>query len=53
MGKGKGDVDHYAFVAKPGRVIYELGGVNDEVAMEALRQVGYKLPSHTKIIKKI
>jgi len=53
MGKGKGDVDHYVFVAKPGRVVYEIDGVTDEVAMKALKQVGYKLPARTKIIKKI
>lgn len=52
MGKGKGDVDHYAFVARPGRVIYEIDGVSEDVAMKALTQVGYKLPARTKIIKK-
>lgn len=50
MGKGKGDVDKYIFVAKPGRVVFELGGVAEDIAREALRKAGQKLPVKTKFI---
>ena len=52
MGGGKGDVDHYAFPIKTGRIIYEIDGVNKEIAEEALRRAAYKMPIKTKIIKK-
>jgi len=52
MGGGKGDVDHYAFQVKPGRIIFELDGISESDAMTALKQVGYKLPFKTKIIKR-
>jgi large subunit ribosomal protein L16 len=52
MGGGKGDVDHYAFQVKPGRIIFELDGIAESDAMDALKQVGYKLPFKTKIIKR-
>jgi large subunit ribosomal protein L16 len=44
MGKGKGAVDHWVAVVKPGRVILELGGVSEDLAREALRLAGHKLP---------
>ena len=53
MGKGKGSVDHWVAVVKPGRVLFEMGGVPEEVAREALRLAGHKLPIKTKFIKRI
>ncbi len=52
MGKGKGDVDYWASVVKPGRVLFEVGGVDEETAMYALRQAAYKLPIKTKVISR-
>jgi large subunit ribosomal protein L16 len=53
MGKGKGSVDHWVAVVKPGRVMFEVGGVDDETAVEALKRAGYKLPVRTKVVKRI
>ena len=50
MGKGKGAVDHWVAVVKPGRVMFEISGVADDVAREALRRASYKLPIKTQII---
>lgn len=50
MGKGKGDPQGYQAVVQPGRIIFELDGVSDEVAKEALRKAGTKLPVKTKIV---
>lgn len=50
MGKGKGSVDHWVAVVKPGRVIFEISGVPDDIALEALRSAGYKLPIRTQVI---
>ena len=44
MGKGKGSVDHWVAVVKPGRVMFELSGVPEEVAREAMRLASHKLP---------
>jgi len=52
MGGGKGTVDHYVFPIKPGRIIFELEGVKEEVAREALRIAASKLPIKTKFVKK-
>ena len=52
MGSGKGEVDHHAAVIKPGRVIYEIAGVPDEVAIEALRRASDKMPFKTKVVYK-
>lgn len=52
MGKGKGAVDHWVAVVKPGRVIFEVAGVSEEVAREALRLAGYKLPIKTQLISR-
>ncbi len=52
MGGGKGDVDHYVVPVKPGRIILEIDGVSKEVAFEALRVAGHKLPVKTRIISK-
>lgn len=50
MGKGKGDLQGYEAVVKPGRIIFEIDGVTEEVAKEALRKAGTKLPLKTKIV---
>ena len=52
MGKGKGSVDHWVSVVKPGRIMFELAGVPDDVAREALRLAAYKLPIRTQIISR-
>jgi len=50
MGKGKGDVDAYEAKVLPGRVLFEVEGVTEEVAREALRKAGAKLPIKTKFV---
>ena len=50
MGKGKGSVDHYVAVVKPGRILFEIAGVPDDQATEALRLASYKLPIKTQIV---
>src|ERR1700752_4424022 len=50
MGKGKGAVDHWVAVVRPGRIIFEIGGVREEVAKEAVRLAGNKLPIATRFI---
>ncbi len=50
MGKGKGNVEYWAAVVKPGRVLFEVDGVPEEVAREALRLAAQKLPVKTKFI---
>ena len=50
MGKGKGAVEYWAAVVKPGRIIFEVGGVPIEVAKEALRLAAQKLPVKTKFV---
>ncbi len=52
MGKGKGDVDHWASVVEPGRILFEVDGVSEEVAYEALRLGGQKLPVTVKFVKR-
>ena len=52
MGGGKGSVDHYAFPIKPGRIIFEIEGVNEEIAREAMRKATDKLPIKTKFVKR-
>jgi large subunit ribosomal protein L16 len=52
MGSGKGAVDHYVAVVKPGRIMCEIGGVRPEVAMEALHLASAKLPIACKIISR-
>ena len=52
MGSGKGAVDHYVAVVKPGRIIFEIGGVSEEIAKEAVRLAGHKLPIKTRFIKR-
>jgi len=50
MGSGKGEVSHHAAVVKPGRIIYEIAGVEAAVAEDALRKAGDKLPFKIKMI---
>jgi large subunit ribosomal protein L16 len=52
MGKGKGNVEGYVAVVKPGRVMFEVSGVSEEQAREALRLAGHKLPMQTKVVKR-
>lgn len=52
MGGGKGAVSHYVFPLKPGRIIFELEGINEDQAREALKKAAAKLPVKTKFIKK-
>ncbi len=52
MGSGKGAVDHWVAVVKPGRIIFEIGGVSEEVAKEAIRLASHKLPVATRFIKR-
>jgi len=50
MGKGKGAPEYWVAVVKPGRVLYEMGGVDESVAREAFRLAAYKLPMATKFV---
>ena len=52
MGKGKGDLKAYCFDVRPGRIIFEVDSVTPEVAKEALRKAGTKLPVKTKIVSR-
>ena len=51
MGSGKGSVEYWVAVVKPGRVMFEIAGVSEEVAREALRLAGHKLPVKCKFVK--
>lgn len=53
MGSGKGTVEYYVAVVKPGRILFEMGGVPEDVAREALRLAAGKLPCRTKFVKRI
>ncbi len=52
MGGGKGSVDHYVFPVRPGRVLFEIDGVDEATAREALRLASFKLPVKSRIIVK-
>jgi large subunit ribosomal protein L16 len=52
MGKGKPGPDHWVAIIKPGRVLYEMEGVSEEMAREAFRLAGHKLPFKTKFLKR-
>ncbi|MGB0757790.1 MAG: 50S ribosomal protein L16 [Patescibacteria group bacterium] len=52
MGKGKGAVDHYVAYVKPGSIIFEMDGVSEEIAKEAMRLASHKLACKTKFISK-
>jgi len=53
MGKGKGDPKHFVFEVRPGRVLFEIDGVADAPARDALRRAGSKLPLKTNIVTRI
>jgi len=53
MGNGKGAVEYYVAVVRPGRMLFEMGGLPEEEALEALRLAGHKLPIKTKIVRRI
>jgi large subunit ribosomal protein L16 len=50
MGSGKGAVDHWVAVVKPGRILFEMRGVSEDVARGAMRLASYKLPIGTKFV---
>ncbi|OGG40555.1 50S ribosomal protein L16 [Candidatus Kaiserbacteria bacterium GWA2_50_9] len=50
MGSGKGDPKHYVFQVRPGRILFELDGVDEKIARAHLRQAGMKLPMKTSIV---
>jgi large subunit ribosomal protein L16 len=50
MGKGKGSPDHWVAIVKPGRMLYEIDGVDPTLAKEACRLAGHKLPVKTKVV---
>ena len=52
LGGGKGGVDHYVFPIRPGRLIFEIDGIDEEAARKALKTAGDKLPIKTKFVKK-
>lgn len=52
MGGGKGGVDHYVYPIKPGRMIFEIDGLKEDIAKEALEGAGTKLPIKTRFVKK-
>lgn len=52
MGSGKGDIDQYVAVVKPGRVLFEVAGIPDSEAQEALNRAGHKLPFKSVVIVK-
>lgn len=52
MGGGKGSVEYYAVPIKPGRVLFEIDGVSEEIAREAMRRAAFKLPIKTKFIRR-
>jgi large subunit ribosomal protein L16 len=52
MGSGKGAVDHWVAMVKPGRMLFEMGDVNEDVAKEAMRLAASKLPIKTKFVKR-
>ena len=52
MGKGKGNPEEWVAIIKPGRVVYELDGVEEDMAREAMRLAGHKLPFSTRFVKR-
>lgn len=52
MGGGKGDIEEYVAVIKPGRILFELGGIDEETAREALRKASHKIPMRTRIAER-
>ena len=52
MGGGKGSIDRYVVNVKPGRILFEMDGITEEMAQEALRRADHKLPIKTKFVKR-
>ena len=52
MGKGKGDPDHFVFEVQPGRILFEIDGVSEEIAREAFRKANAKLPLKAKFVRR-
>jgi len=52
MGKGKGNVEYYVAVVKPGRIMFEIGGLDEDLAKEALRLASYKISVKTRIVSR-
>lgn len=52
MGSGKGDIDKHVSIVKPGRILFELGGVTEEVAREAFRKASHKIPMKTRFVER-
>ena len=52
MGKGKGSLDHWVALVKPGRILFEIDGVTKEEAVQAFRDAGHKLPMKTKLVER-
>ena len=52
MGKGKGSLDHWVALVKPGRILFEIDGVTKEEAAQAFRDAGHKLPMKTKLVER-
>jgi large subunit ribosomal protein L16 len=52
MGKGKGAPDHWVCVVRPGRILFEMEGVNPEMAKEAMRLAAHKLPLKTSFVQR-
>ena len=52
MGKGKGSLDHWVALVKPGRILFEIDGVSKEEAIQAFRDAGHKLPVKTKLVER-
>jgi large subunit ribosomal protein L16 len=52
MGKGKGETDYWTSVVRPGTMIYEIGGVSEDVAKEALLRVAHKMPVRTRFVSR-
>ncbi|MCS6984205.1 MAG: 50S ribosomal protein L16 [Leptospiraceae bacterium] len=53
MGKGKGNVEYYVAVVKPGKIMFEMGGADEALMIEALQRAAAKLPLRTKIVKRL
>ena len=52
MGKGKGDINYWCAVVKPGTVLFEVGGVGEEQAKRALNRIAHKVPVNVKMLKR-
>lgn len=52
MGGGKGDIDRYVCVVKPGKILFEVAGISDELTLQAFKRAAAKLPFKTKVVSK-